>query len=110
MIALPLVWDESGRYTACGRYKVNVMRGRVTKYVWLAYGFISEKVEDIDAAQAACERHHQVAYVRGLSKEARSALSDYTIWHHGGIVSPATWLAILDEADAADRSEQEAKP
>ena len=117
MIAKPLVWERVhsafvmfisvpncylAQERGDGKYSAN-FRG----YGDSLFSAFSEH-DSIEAAQAACERHHQVTAVRGLGVDAREALRYFArnFMPEAPNACIDEWREILDEADAADRAEQ----
>lgn len=105
MIANPLVWN-SDLQSECGRYSVTENSCLPNQVFFIARYRVGDG-EPLGAcytaaeAQAACERHHQVGYVRGLTITARVALRDYAVWSRNrpAFEEAAKWLSILDEAE-----------
>lgn len=108
MIAKPLVWIACR--TACGRYRVHHEGGRWPKWHahhikengWEVGVIIGDKFKSLEAAQAACEFHHQIAAVRTLNLLARAALDDFI--DEGRLAADVNkqWREIIAAADAAD--------
>lgn len=107
MIANPLVWvdgsDKGIRISAAGNYFAVQVNDDPAESACI--GCNLGKNDTLNAAKAACEHHHQVAYVRGLAAEARGALRSFAVESRKLIRDPderaifVRWLQILDEAE-----------
>ena len=114
MIAKPLVWETWCDDTKCQRYHVRSSGGRWPKFSAYAYDYnkawastyidLGRSFKTQTEAQAACERHHQVAAAKMLTPWARSMLV-----MSARVMSDPAFFVVTDSIAEADRAEQEGK-